>query len=58
MSKESSKDQDRKASPNTVAPSTESAELQAALAKFTSILEQAAVPPAKDGEADSEQPAH
>ena len=57
MSKESSKDQDGKAPPNTAAPSGESAELQAALAQLTSILEKATLPQAKDGEGSSRKPA-
>lgn len=58
MPNKNPKDQDGKALQNTAAPSAESAELQAALAQLTSILEKATVPQAKDEEGASEKPAH
>jgi len=58
MSEQDSKDPKGKVPQNTEAPSAESAELQAALARFTSLLEKAVVPPAKDDESGPETPAH
>jgi len=58
MSEQSSKDQKGKLPQSTETPSAESAELQAALARFNSLLDQATVPPEADDESGSEKPVH
>lgn len=58
MSKQDSKIQQTPGPQDADAPGAESADVQAALARFASILEKAAVPPAKDDESSPEKPAH
>lgn len=58
MSKQDSKIQQTPAPQDSDVPGAESADLQAALARFNSILEKAAVPLAQDDENSSEKPAH
>ena len=58
MSNESSKDQKAKLPQSTEAPGPESADLQAALAQFTSILNKAALTPVQDDDGRSDKTAH
>ena len=58
MSEQTPKDQKAKLAQSAEAPSAESAELQAALARFNRLLEQAAVPPETKDENGSEKSGH
>ena len=58
MSEQNRKDQKSKVTPSTEAPGVDSAELQAALERFTRILDKAAVPPEAEDKNGSTKPLH